>query len=74
MSRNRIEDIIQEHASKLMAISGVIGVGQGMSRGEQCIIVFVQDRLADSLSALPNDIEGYSLVVQESGKFQALGE
>ncbi len=52
---------------------GVVGVGEGKSQGEQCIVVFVQDGEAKLLEALPDTIEGYSLTIEVSGEFRAQG-
>ncbi len=71
MSSERIEDVLKKHADELMAIPGVVGVGEGKSRGEQCIVIFVQDKQASSLGVLPDNIEGYSLTIEESGEFRA---
>jgi len=69
MVSKNIEQVIKERVDKFMAIPGVFGVGEGMSHGEQCIMVFVQDKKSDSLKVLPDNIEGYSLVIEESGEF-----
>ncbi len=72
MSGKNIEEVIKEHADELMAIPGVVGVGEGKSRGKQCIVIFVLDKKADSLRVLPDSIAGYLLTIKESGEFQAL--
>ena len=69
MDSKKIEQVIKGHADKFIAIPGVFGVGEGMSCGEQCIMVFVQDKNSDSLKVLPGIIEGYSIVIEESGEF-----
>lgn len=74
MAGKNIGDVIKEHAGELMAISGVVGVGAGESQGNQCIVIFVLDKEADSLRALPDSIAGYLLTITESGEFQALGK
>ncbi len=74
MSGKNIEEVIREQAGELMAITGVVGVGEGKSRGRQCIVIFVLDKKAESLKALPDSIAGYLLTIKESGEFQALGK
>ncbi len=73
MSNQKIEAVIREHAGELMAIPGVVGVGEGKSRGKQCIVIFVQDKKADSLRVLPDSMAGYLLTIEESGEFRAFG-
>ncbi len=74
MPGKKIEDVIREQAGELMAIPGVVGVGKGESQGDPCIVIFVLDKKADSLKALPDSIAGYLLKIEESGEFQALGK
>jgi len=71
MSGKKIENVIKEHVDKLMALPGVVGVGEGRSQGKQCIVVFVQDGETDSVKAIPQSIEGYSIVINEGGTFHA---
>jgi hypothetical protein len=73
MSRNKIVDILKRHTGELMSISGVVGIGAGKSQGKPCIMVFVVERDSELLKQLPDNIEGYPVQVEESGKFRALG-
>lgn len=71
MSGKQIKNVIKEHVDKLMALPGVVGVGEGRSQGKQCIVVFVQDGEADSVKDIPKMIEGYSIVINMGGAFHA---
>ena len=55
-----------------MSVSGVVGVAEGKSHGKQCIRIFVVDIKSESIKLLPDNLEGYSVNVEESGEFQAL--
>lgn len=71
MSNRKIKEVLRIQAHKLMAVPGVVGVGEGESEGKPCIMVFVIDGEAKSLRDLPQSLEGYLLKIEESGQFQA---
>ena len=68
-----IKEVLKGHADKLMAVPGVVGIGEGESHGEPCIRVFVVDSNSEALKLLPGNLEGYLLNIEESGEFRALG-
>lgn len=69
-----ITDVLKRHTDSLMAIPGVVGVGQGEQDGAPTVYVMVA-KLTDSLrSTLPHSIEGYAVVVKESGEIRAQPE
>ena len=65
--------MLTEHTGTLMSLPGVVGTVQGECAGQPCIRVFVVKETPDLLSHIPHAIEGYTVVVQETGEFQALG-
>ena len=67
-----IEQVLDEHSDSLMALSGVVGVGQGECSREPCIKVFVVEKTSDLLRRIPSAIEGYPVEVTETGEFRAL--
>ena len=71
MSNKKIKEVLRSYAHKLMAVPGVVGVGEGESEGKPCIMVFVIDGKAKPLKDLPQSLEGYLLKIEESGQFQA---
>lgn len=69
-----ITDVLARHTGSLMAIPGVVGVGQGEKNGAPSVYIMVT-QLTDSLRrALPDSIEGYAVEVVESGKIKAQPE
>jgi hypothetical protein len=72
MVRKSIVEVLKSHTDELMAIPGVVGVAEGESQGRPCIKVFVTDQSSKFLRKLPGMIDGYRLLVVESGNFQAL--
>ena len=72
MADMSIEPVLQEHTSGLMAMSCVVGTAQGLCDGEPCIRVFVVASSDELLRQIPQEIEGYSVEVQETGEFRKL--
>lgn len=71
--RKTIESVLQEHTYRLITTRGVTGVAQGEFEGEPCIKVFVTRKTGDVVRRIPSEIEGYTVRVEESGTFRALG-
>lgn len=69
-----ISDVLKRHTDSLMAIPGVVGVGQGERNGHPTVYVMVA-RLTDSLRrALPDSLEGYAVQIVTTGTIQAQPE
>jgi hypothetical protein len=71
MSRTKIREVLKRHTDELMAVPGVVGVGEGDCEGMPCIIVFVVEKRSDVLMRIPNSLEGYLIKVEEGGEFRA---
>ncbi|MCX5637772.1 MAG: hypothetical protein NTX52_08795 [Planctomycetota bacterium] len=67
-----IEEVLKERARELMSIPGVVGAGQGLCEGKPCIKVFVIKMTPDLDQKIPNTLEGYQVVVEETGEIKAL--
>lgn len=69
MPSRPIEEVLETHANDLLARSGVTIVYQGaLEDGTPCIVVGVVDARAAGGSDLPKSIEGYRVVLQETGE------
>lgn len=66
-----IQAVLEENATTLMAISGVVGTALGECSGKPCIKVFVAQRTPELLKQVPSSLEGYPVAVEESGQFRA---
>jgi hypothetical protein len=71
--KKKIESVLKRHAGTLMAISGVNGIAIGKLQGKYCITVYVVQKTSELLQQIPSDLEGYTVTIQESGEFRALG-
>ncbi len=72
MPGKSITEVLKEHTDELMAMSGVVGVGEGMYGGKPCIKVFVIKKSIKVVQDIPAYLEGYSVIIEESGEFRAL--
>jgi len=73
MPERPIKTVLQEHTDELMALPGVVGTGLGQCQGEPCIKVFIAAKTPDLQEKIPATLDGYQVVVEETGMFRALG-
>ena len=71
MAAKPIVKVIKEHAKTLMSIPGVVGAGQGLCEGKPCIKVFVIKKTPDVEEKIPKTLEGYPVVIEETGEVKA---
>ena len=73
-SRPSSEEVILEvkkrHASSIMAIPSVVGVGIGAREAEPCIKVFVQEKTPELEQRLPRNLEGFKVDVEAIGSIR----
>ncbi len=74
MSVKTIEEVLKEHTEELMSIPGVVGIGQGLCNGKPCIKVFVIERTPELEQEIPSSLEGYPVMIEETGEIRALRE
>lgn len=73
MQEKTIDAVLREHTDSLMSLPGVVGTAEGRCDGKPCIKVFVAKTTPELLSQIPSSLEGYTVVVQETGEFRADG-
>ena len=74
MQKKPIESVLKEHASIIMAVPGVVGIAQGEYEGESCIKVFIAKISPDLLGQIPPVLDGYRVIVEETGEFRVFGK
>ena len=73
-SGKTIEQVQEAHTDEWLAIAGVEGTAIGLFEDKPCIKVF-SSRKADELQTkIPSEVEGYPVIIEESGVFRALDE
>jgi len=74
MPAKPIERVLSEHTDDLMSLPGVIGTAQGLRENKPCILVLVIKKTPELNQKIPNVLEGYPVVVEETGEIRALPE
>jgi hypothetical protein len=69
-----INDVLRAHDQELMAIPGVVGVYVGLLPDDKtpCLIVMVVKETKDLRKKIPGSIEGYPVLLEESGIIRPL--
>ena len=74
MPAKRIEQVQQKHTDEWMAIDGVEGTAIGLSEGKPCIKVLTSSAAEQVRAKIPSAVEGYPVVIEQTGAFHALDE
>jgi len=69
MTRRDINAVLKDHDKDLLTISGVIGIFVGLLPDDKtpCLKVIVVKETEDLKRRIPNFIEGYPVLIEESG-------
>lgn len=74
MPEKTIEQVQQEHTYLWMAIPGVEGTAIGLFEDKPCIKIFSSKKAEDMRAMIPSTVEGYPVIIEETGAFRALHE
>ena len=72
MAEETIKEVLKKHTKELMSMPGVVGTGQGLCEGNPCIKVFVIEKTPDLDQKIPKTLDGYPVVIEETGEIKAL--
>jgi hypothetical protein len=72
MVAKAIDEVLREHVKPLMSIPGVVGAGQGLCEGKPCIKVYVIEKTPEMEQKIPDILDGYPVMVEETGPIKAL--
>ena len=74
MTRKDINAVLKDHDKELLAIPGVVGVYVGLLPDDKtpCLKVMVIKETEDLKRRIPNSIEGYPVLIEESGVIRPL--
>jgi hypothetical protein len=67
-----IEDVKMRHETGLMLITDVVGVAIGEKNRKPCLVVYVAKMSSELVEAVPKQIEGFIVYIEESDEFVAL--
>ena len=74
MEGRTIEEVLRAHTGQLMSLPGVVGTAQGVCSGRPCIKVYIVRKSDELDRTIPDTIEGYQVMMEESGEIKALPE
>jgi hypothetical protein len=74
MTRKDINAVLKDHDKELLAIPGVVGVYIGLLSDDKtpCLKVMVVKETEDLKRRIPKSIEGYPVLIEESGLIRPL--
>jgi hypothetical protein len=73
MAQSTIQDVLKKNTASLMSIPGVQGVAIGENQGKPCILVLVLKKNSETTATIPSQLEGFPVVVEETGAIHRLG-
>lgn len=73
MGAKTIEQVLEEHTDEWMSIPGVVGTAIGELEGQPCIKILAAEMTQELTAQIPSRVEGFPVVVKETGEFRALG-
>lgn len=71
MDSKPIEQVLKENTDRWMSIDGVVGTALGEFKDKPCIKVLVDKKNSEMIERIPSTIEGYPVVIEETGRFRA---
>jgi hypothetical protein len=69
--RSLADEVMQRHEAELMSIQGIVGVGIGQCDDQSCIKVLVERETPELAEAVPTDLEGIPVELEEIGSVYA---
>ena len=72
MPDKSIEQVLQDNTDQWMAIPGIEGTAIGLYEGKPCIKIFSSSKPQQLKDKIPSTVEGYPVIIEETGAFRAL--
>ena len=69
--RRSIEAVQESHTDSLMRVPGVVGTAIGLCDDKPCIKVLVVRATPELREAIPDSLEGYRVILDETGTVRA---
>jgi hypothetical protein len=68
-----IDEVIKTYSDSLMTIPGVVGLYHGQDdSGRTCLKIMVKEKTPELEKRIPERIEGYPVVIEETGEIKPL--
>ncbi len=72
MPERTIEQVLKDKTDQWMAIPGVEGTAIGLFEGKPCIKIFTSKKPQEIRAKIASKVEGYPVIIEETGEFRAL--
>lgn len=72
MHKGTIEDALKELNRKLLALPEVVGTAQSLCDSNPCIRVYIIKISPEVVRQIPNMIDGYPVIIEETGEIHTL--
>jgi len=72
MACKTIEQVRKEYTDNWISIPGVEGTAIGLFENKPCIKIFSSKKAKDLRGVIPSTVEGYPVIIEETGNFRAL--
>lgn len=67
-----INEVIAKHRDAFMRITGIQGIGAGREGESEVIVILVDKKRRQLLRRIPTELDGFPVIVRESGVIRAL--
>jgi len=74
MPATTIEQVLKENTDAWMAVDGVEGTAIGIYKEKPCIKIFASVKAEKLRGKIPPIVEGYPVIIEQTGVFRALDE
>ncbi|HEV8539216.1 MAG TPA: hypothetical protein VGR15_09905 [Bacteroidota bacterium] len=71
-SQLSLSEVLQRHTTEWLQLPGVVGTGEGQLHGKPCILILVNKKSKALAARLPRRLDGYAVVIHETGQVRAL--
>jgi hypothetical protein len=71
MTEKKVIEVLREHTDELMSLPGIAGIAEGLCHGSPCIKVLVIKKTPELEEKIPSMLEGYPVMIEETGKIHA---
>ncbi len=72
VNEKTIEQVLEDRTDQWMAIPGVEGTAIGLFEDQPCIMILSSVAPQQLRSKIPETLNGYNIVIQQTGTFRAL--
>lgn len=72
MPERSVAEVLAAHSAALMAVPGVVGTGESRCDGSPCIKVYVEEATRALRERIPEELEGYAVVLEPTGEIGPL--